>query len=283
MPFPPWVANILAGGVLSDDERARLAHLHYQDAGHGYDAFGLHPDFVAFGEALVHPLYAHYFRARSVGARAAIPRTGPAILAANHSGNLPIDGMMIWADVLRQTDPPRVVRPIADHFVPSLPFVGTLFARGGMVGGSRGNARALLEQGELLLIFPEGVPGIIKPWKERYQLRPFRVGHAELAIRHGVPIVPVGVVGAEEQLPQLTRSRRLGRMFGIEAVPIPAVPFPLPVRYHIHYGAPIDVHREFPPSAADDPAVVTAVAARVQAAVQALLARGLAERKSVFA
>jgi len=66
-------------------------------------------------------------------------------------------------------------------------------------------------------------------------------------------------------------------------VPIPAVPFPLPVRYHIHYGAPLDVHREFPPSAADDPAVVTAVAARVQAAVQALLARGLAERKSVFA
>jgi 1-acyl-sn-glycerol-3-phosphate acyltransferase len=185
-------------------------------------------------------------------------------------------------DVLRHTDPPRVPRPIADHFVPGLPWIGTFFARGGMVGGSRGNARALLEAGELLLIFPEGTPGIVKPFPERYQLRPFRVGHAELAIRFGAPIVPIGVVGAEEQLPSFLSSRRLGRPFGVPEVPIPVFPFPLPVRYRILYGDPIPVHLEHKPEDADDPEVVAAVAERVQAAVHALLQRGLKARKGVF-
>ena len=109
------------------------------------------------------------FRVISKGAEN-IPEFGSAILAANHSGNIPIDAMMLWNDVLRQTEPPRVARGIADHFVPALPFIGTLFARAGMVGGSAGNVRSLLDKGELLMIFPEGVPGIIKPWEERYQL-----------------------------------------------------------------------------------------------------------------
>ena len=106
----------------------------------------------------------------SVGAEK-IPQIGSVVLAANHSGNIPIDAMMLWNDVIRQTDPPRIARGIADHFVTALPFIGTLFARGGMVGGSRGNVRSLLEAGELLMIFPEGVPGIIKPFSKRYQLQ----------------------------------------------------------------------------------------------------------------
>ena len=281
MPFPPFVANALASASLPDDEKERLAGLHFNDAGHGYDPFGLHPDFVAFGAAITRPLYNRWFRVKSTG-HEHIPEVCPAVLACNHSGQLPIDGAMIWADVLRHTDPPRVVRAIADHFVPALPWVGTLFARAGMICGSRGNVRAALDAGELLLIFPEGVPGIIKPWSERYHLQSFRVGHAELAIRHSCPIVPLAVVGAEEQLPQIGRSRRLGKLFGIEAVPIPATLIPLPVRYHIYYGEPIPVHRRYEPEQADDPAVVREVAAEVQAAVQALIQRGLAERPGIF-
>ena len=281
MPFPPTVARALAHTMLSEPLKAHLDQLHYRDAGHGYDAFGLHPDFVAFGLGLTRWPYERYFRVLSHGIEH-LPTDGPAILAANHSGNLPIDGMMLWHDVLRQTNPARVARGIADHFVPSLPFVGTLFARGGMVGGSRGNARTLLEAGELLMIFPEGVPGIIKPWAQRYQLKKFRVGHAELAIRHGAPIVPVGIVGAEEQLPALMSSKRLGKSFGIEAVPIPIVPLPLPVRYRIYYGKPIPVHLEYTPDAADDPTILKSVAKRVQAAVAELLKQGLSEREGVF-
>ena len=49
----------------------------------------------------------------------------PAVLAANHSGAVPFDSAMIWADVVRHTDPPRVPRPVADHFVPMIPDIGT--------------------------------------------------------------------------------------------------------------------------------------------------------------
>ncbi|MCK6507672.1 acyltransferase family protein [Myxococcota bacterium] len=281
MPFPPAVARILAQASQPPEALQRLEAMHFQDAGHGYDAFGMHPDFVALGTTIAGPLYDRYFRVESTGHQH-IPQHGPAILVANHSGNIPIDGMMMWLDVVRHTDPPRVPRAVADHFVPSLPFVGTLFARSGMVGGSAGNARALLEAGELLMIFPEGTPGIVKPWAERYKLRRFRVGHAELAIRHGAQVVPCAVIGAEEQMPQLTTSRRLGKPFGIPEVPIPAVPVPLPVRYHLHWGEPLRLDLEHQPADADDPEIVRQAAARVQAAVQALIDRGLKARRGIF-
>ena len=277
MPFPPSLVKSLAAAMLPADQFQRLEELYFQDAGHGYDAFGMHPAFIALGQAISDPLYRRYFRVISQG-HEHLPASGPAVVAGNHSGNIPLDGMMIWADVLRKTQPPRVVRAIADHFVPSLPWVGTLFARSGMVGGSRGNARTLLEAGEMLLIFPEGTPGIVKPFAKRYQLQKFRIGHAELAIRHGAPIVPVGVIGAEEQLPQLLVSRRLGKPLGVPEVPIPAVPFPLPVRYRIYYGPPIPVHEDYTPDQADDPAILKEAAQRVQQAVDALLKQGLADR-----
>ncbi|MAY81405.1 MAG: glycerol acyltransferase [Deltaproteobacteria bacterium] len=281
MSISPTIADVLAALFLDEKERQRSQDIHFRDAGHGYDAFGMHPSFVALGQLLVAPLYDKYFRVRSHG-HENIPSSGPAVLAANHSGNLPIDGMMIWLDVVRNSDPPRVPRPIADHFVPSLPYLGTLFARGGLVGGSRGNARSLLDAGEMLMIFPEGVPGIVKPFSERYQLQHFREGHAELAIRHGAPIIPIGVVGAEEQMPAMFTSRTLGKLFGVPILPIPIVPVPLPVRYHLYYGEPIPVHKNYKPKHADDPSVVAEVAEQVKSAVDALIRQGLSERQGVF-
>ena len=281
MAFSPAIANAIAALFLDEATRERMSRIDFRDAGHGYDAFGMHPSYVALGEVIVSPLYDRYFRVRSQG-HEHLPATGPAIIAGNHSGNLPIDGMMIWLDILRNTHPPRIARPIADHFVPSLPYLGTLFARGGMVGGSRGNARTLLDSGEMLMIFPEGVPGIVKPWSKRYQLQQFREGHAELAIRHQAPIVPVGVVGGEEQLPALFSSRRLGKLVGVPIMPIPAVPVPLPVRYHLRYGEPIPIPEEFTPDQADDPVVVRETADRVKQAVADLIAAGLEERTGVF-
>lgn len=281
MPIPPSVARTFTHLLLPDAEVERLRHLVYADEGHGYDVFGMHPAFVAMGSGLLGPFHGRYFRVRSQGAHH-IPRVGPAILAGNHSGTLPVDAMMLWADVLRQTDPPRVARPVADYFVPMLPVMGEVFARGGMVGGSRGNARKLLEAGNLLMIFPEGVPGISKPFRDRYRLQEWRVGHAELAIRHGCPVVPLAIIGAEEQMPQIGQIRGIS-LFGAPHLPIPAVPFPLPVRYHILYGAPVPLHEEHRPEEADDPSVVRAAANRVRDAVAELIREGLSQRKGVFA
>lgn len=277
----PKIMQKMADRFLSDELKTKLEDVHFQDAGHGYDAFGLHPSAIQMGIGVFSWIYESYFRVVSVGAEK-IPQTGAAILAANHSGNVPIDAMMLWNDVIRQTDPPRIGRGIADHFVTALPFIGTLFARGGMVGGSRGNVRSLLETGELLMIFPEGVPGIIKPWSKKYQLQKFRVGHAQLAILHSCPIIPVGIVGAEEQLPSFYSSKRLGKMFGIEAVPIPVTPVPLPVRYRIYYGDPINVQDRYSPSDSDNPEILKQVATEVRDAVHQLIQRGLKERKGVF-
>lgn len=282
MPFPPRVAATLARALGGNEPERRAAALAFSDAGHGFDAFGMHPSFLAFGDALVAPLYERYFRVQSHGHHH-IPTTGPAIIAANHSGTLPIDGMMLWADMYRHTEPRRSARPVADYFVSSLPFIGTLFARAGVVGGSRGNVRKLLESGELLMLFPEGTVGIGKPFSERYQLQEWRQGHCEMAIRFSAPVVPVGIVGAEEQMPQIARIP-LDR-FGLPMpyLPVPATLIPLPVRYHIHYGEPLRFDREYRSEQADDPEIVAEAAARVKASVQALLHRGLAKRKGVFA
>lgn len=276
--FPPRLARALTRVLGNPDIHDRRARFSIRDAGHGYDRFGMHPDFVALADLLMTPGYERWFRVKSYGAEN-IPADGPAIVAANHSGTLPFDAMMLWTDIYRHTTPPRAPRPIADYFVSSLPLIGTTFSRTGMVGGSRGNARALLEAGEMLLLFPEGTPGIGKPFKDRYQLQRWREGHCELAIRHRAPIVPVALVGPEEQMPQLARLPGVG---GIPYIPVPATLFPLPVRYHIHYGTPIDLSERFSVEDADDPEVVRKTALEVKAAVQELVNAGLAERHGVF-
>jgi 1-acyl-sn-glycerol-3-phosphate acyltransferase len=250
-----------------------------RDAGHGYDVFGLEPENVAIMLALLRRIHGHYFRAQSHGVEN-LPTRGAAILAANHSGTLPLDGMMIWTDVLLHRR--RIPRTVADYFVAGMPFVGTLFARCGVVGGTPGNLRVLLESGELVLLFPEGVPGIAKPIWKRYQLQDWREGHAELALRHRVPVVPVAVIGAEEQWPLLGRIEALGPLIGVPYVPVPLTLFPLPVRYHIHYGDPLVLHEGLQPEDADDPVVVKRAARRVRDAVQALIDRGLRQREGIF-
>lgn len=276
MPFPVYVARALNQLLVPPEKIRKMRNLVFQDAGHGFDPFGMHPEYVSLGTGIAGPLYRRWFRVTSRGAEH-IPKRGPAILAGNHSGTVPTDAMMLWMDVIENTDPPRVARPVADHFVPMLPYVGTLFARAGMVGGSRGNARKLLENGDILMIFPEGVPGIGKPYRDRYQLQEWRVGHAELAIRHRAPVVPVAIIGAEEQMPQVARIEGISA-FGIPYLPITLSPLPLPVRYRFLYGPPIPLHRDHAPEEADDPQVVEAAARRVRDAVDALLQEGLRER-----
>jgi 1-acyl-sn-glycerol-3-phosphate acyltransferase len=269
----------LAQALLDPEERQRLSGIDFQDAGHGYDVFGLHPQWVQGIVAFFQPLYKHWFRVTSHDAHH-IPKRGPGILAANHSGMIPLDGCMLYCDVVRNTHPPRVPRPVTDNFVPALPVISTIYARGGTIGGSRGNVHALLARDELLMIFPEGVPGIDKDFRDRYQLRPFRVGVAEMSIRHRAPVIPVAVVGAEEQFP--VRIRLPLHTFGAPYIPVSPLPGPLPVHYHIYYGEPLALYEGLSAADADNPAVTATAAARVQAAVQALIERGLRERQGVF-
>jgi len=266
------------GNVLLDgSKRQELARFRFDDAGHGFDPLGFEPRVLWIALAQSRFWYEWYFRVRSHGIEH-VPREGAAILAANHSGLLPIDAAMIVIDVLRNTRPARAPRPIGDLFIPLLPSIGTLFSRLGMVSGTRANFRYLLQKGELVLVFPEGTPGIGKGWGKRYQLQEFRVGHAELALAERVPIVPVAVVGAEEAWPQLARIDGL-HPFGAPFLPVPLTPLPLPNRFDIHYGPPIWLHERWPTDAADDPGVARAAAELVRHAVQRLIDEGRRQRR----
>jgi 1-acyl-sn-glycerol-3-phosphate acyltransferase len=272
-------AQLLSRAMLPEDLRERIQCMPYNDTGHGYDPLGMHPTGVAVATGLMRPLYERWFRVRSTGHHH-IPTTGPVVLAANHSGTLPFDGMMIWTDLVRRLPEPRVPRVVLDRFVSSLPYINLLFTRAGAIGGSRGDFHAVLDADEMILVFPEGVEGIGKPFSERYQLQRWTEGHAEVAIRHRAPIVPVAVIGAEEQMPQLARLPL--HLFNIPYLPLTLTPFPMPVRYHLRYGPPIPIPDRYTPDQALVPEVLQEVTAEVKAAVQALIEQGLAARTGVF-
>jgi 1-acyl-sn-glycerol-3-phosphate acyltransferase len=259
---------------MSFERFARAPSFH--DEGHGFDLFGLHPPAIARAVAAGAPFYEHYFRVDSRGVER-IPETGAAILVANHGGVLPIDSAMLCLDVLRQTR--RFPRPIADRFVPRLPIIGTLFSRVGAVSGARKNVERLFERGELVAIWPEGVTGPGKPFRERYQIQQWRVGFAELAIRHRAPVIPAAVVGAEESWPVAGKLEHL-HWFGAPYVPIPASPVPLPVKLYIRYGEPIRFDRD--PAEADDPIIAAEEAGRVRAALEQLIDDTRAERRGLL-
>jgi 1-acyl-sn-glycerol-3-phosphate acyltransferase len=263
--------------LLDDVAQARVRRLRLPDAGHGYDELGLSRDGVAFVCGLFGLLHRYYFRVRTYGIEH-VPAQGGALLVSNHGGLLPFDAVMIGVDVFARSHPVRSVRVVADHFVQGLPAFGGWLARAGMTNGAPSDVRLLLERGELVLIFPEGMHAIGKSPEQRYQLSEWRIGHAELALRCGVPIVPVAVIGAADQWTELLRIEKL-RPFGIPYLPIPRTPLPLPVRYHIHYGAPIQVGAAV---ACPTPTQVEELAATSQRAVASLLEYGLRMRKGLF-
>lgn len=252
--------------------------MQFQDAGYGYDIFGFNPRWLNIVSKVLWPIYKYYFRVTSHGFEN-VPTQGAAVLASNHSGVLPIDGMMLGLDIFFRSEQQRHPRTAIDHFVAGMPFVGTLFSRVGGIGGSRGNFRRCLEMGDLLVVFPEGEPGISKPFRQRYQLKKWRVGHVEFAIRLQVPVIPIAIIGAEEQMPLLAKLPI--HLFGSPHVPLTLVPFPLPVHYHIHYGSPIHFP-EYAPEDANDPEILKMAAQQVRVAVEQLIHRGLEERKGVF-
>ena len=120
----------LAWRHLSPELRARLGALPIADGGHGWDVFGMSRGGIARALASTAWLYERYFRVRSTDAHH-IPDHGGAVLVSNHSGTLPLDGMMIWQDVVRHSDPPRVPRVILDYFVNAIPYVAPFFTGAG--------------------------------------------------------------------------------------------------------------------------------------------------------
>ena len=274
----------LVSTLLPARERERVAAYELADAGTGTDVFGTSADGIGNAYALAYWLHRYYFRVVSSG-HEHIPLSRGGLIVGNHSGVLPFDGVMVSADVFRHTDPPRLVRFMVDYFVYRMPFLGTLFRSLGQVPGTRRNFDGLIKEGNPVGIFPEGADALGKPAGDRYELLAFTHGHVELAARHGAPIVPFGVVGAEEQQTVITNLEPLARALGLPFIPVtrtfpllgPAGLLPKPVRYFIRYGEPIVV----------DPAVLESIEVRgreverVRDAVRDQIRAGLEHRRLV--
>lgn len=226
-------------------------------------------------------LHRTYFRTEVFGIEN-VPAAGRGLLVSNHSGQLPFDGVVLNCACFLDATPPRVARSMFEHFVPSVPFVSYLFNRWGQITGTPDNCRRLLEQEELVLAFPEGARGISKPFSKRYQLQDFGLGFMRLAIQTNTPIIPVAVVGAEEQAPAFNLAP-LAKLLGTPAFPVvPYPPFlpllPLPVKYRVYFGPPL--HFEGDPD--EDDETLGERVEEVKKTIQGMLNKGVQERENVF-
>jgi 1-acyl-sn-glycerol-3-phosphate acyltransferase len=175
----------------------------------------------AVARALYEPIYSKWFRTEWEGLEK-IPNEGGALLVANHAGGIPSDAPVIMHGIEKELG--RPVYGLADYFFRTVPVVGTLWARAGGVSARPANAyRLLKEQDQLALVFPEGTKGPSKSFTDRYQLRRFgRGGFIEIAMRAGVPVIPIAVIGSEEAMPVLLRLPTLARALGVPYFPITA-------------------------------------------------------------
>ncbi len=175
----------------------------------------------ALARALYEPIYSKWFRAEWKGLEK-IPTEGGGLLVANHAGAIPSDAPVIMHGIEKELE--RPVYGLADYFFRTVPVVGTLWARAGGVSARPANAyRLLKEQRQLALVFPEGIKGPSKSFTDRYQLRRFgRGGFIEIAMRAGVPVIPIAVVGSEEAMPVIWRLPQLARVLGLPYFPITA-------------------------------------------------------------
>jgi 1-acyl-sn-glycerol-3-phosphate acyltransferase len=275
--------------LLSDEDQQRFELLKFNDQGLGYDKFGMSRDVVLISYAIWKYLYDYYFRVESSG-HEHVPTTGRTILVGNHSGILPLDAAMIGIDIAAQLNPPRFMRAIVERFAADLPYVCTYFARAGQVIGTRRNFEELLKAEEMIVVFPEGVKGPIKPYRLKYQLQYFNVGFIELALLNKTPLVPVAVVGAEEQAPMLGDLKPLAKALGVPTIPItPTFPFlgpfgmlPYPVKYHISYGEPLHFYKDYPPETVSEPKIIRQLSEQVKEIIQGMVDKGLEEREGVF-
>jgi 1-acyl-sn-glycerol-3-phosphate acyltransferase len=256
------------------------------------DDFGLDRAYEERTQPFVDALFDRWFRVLVRGVEN-VPSSGRALVVANHAGVLPWDGLMLKTAIAREntaTKPARELRWLVEDSLFHAPFVGAVANRLGAIRACPENAERLLAEDKLLAVFPEGEKGIAKPFASRYELQRFgRGGYVKLALRTRALIVPTAIVGAEEAHPMLFSTTRIAKLFGLSYLPVTATfPWlgplgllPLPSRWVILFGEPIDLSRE-PADAENDEVLVSRVNDEVRAAVQDLLRKALSLRPQPY-
>ncbi len=251
----------------------------------GVDDFGFDPEYARPFLLPAALLYRYWLRVETEGIENMPP--GRVLLIANHAGNtFAYDGAMLGMSLYLEGRPPRIVRGMAEYYLPTIPWFNVFMQRLGSVVGTPANCVQLLEREEAIMVFPEGERGFVKTYAKRYQLQRFGLGFLRLALETDTPIVPVGIVGGEEQSPGIANVRWLGKLVGSPAFPItPTFPWlgllgflPLPVKFRIHFGEPL----RFDGDSADEDAVIETQVERVKTEIRNLIREARGRRRSWF-
>lgn len=275
-------ADDAVDAMLGDDALSRLDRLSVRRGQGGVDPFGFDPHVARYAVVVARALYRQYFRTEVFGMEN-VP-DGRVLLISNHSGQVPLDGVAIASAMLLDRKSPRFVRSMVEKWTATLPFISQFFQRCGQIVGVPENCLRLLEMEEAILVFPEGTRGISKPFSERYKLTEFGLGFMRLALQTRTPIVPVAVIGAEEQYVSIANVRSVAKLLGAPSFPLlpqmllPGGFLPLPTRYRIHFGTPLTFHGD----ADDDDAVIEEKVWVVKTTIQSMINRGLKERPAIF-
>jgi 1-acyl-sn-glycerol-3-phosphate acyltransferase len=278
-------AHNLSWASLARLQRALYFAWHSEET----DDFGADRRFAETLEPLLEFLYAVWWRVETTGVEH-VPAAGPGLVVANHSGVLPYDAMMVQLAVRHEHPARRTCRMLALDMFALLPGLAAALSKSGSVRANPDNAERLLRRSELVGVFPEGVKGVGKYYRERYRLARFgRGGFVRIALRTGTPIVPCAVVGAEEIHPVIAKADWVGRPLGLPYFPItPTFPWlgplgfvPLPTKWSIDFGDPLDLG-EYGPDAADDPILVNRLSEEVRSTIQRMIDGRLARRRSVW-
>jgi 1-acyl-sn-glycerol-3-phosphate acyltransferase len=270
-------------GFIDPEVAAAIDSLPNQINAQGFDAWGFSPEQAKFYYSLSRPVY-DYFRPEIYGIEN-VP-AGRVLIVPNHSGQLPLDGVVVAVACLLQARPPRLVRAMAERWVSTLPFINEMFARSGVVLGAPINCRNLLEDDQAILVFPEGARGSGKTFWDRYRLQAFGRGFMRLALQTDAPIVPVAVIGAEESIISVHDWKSLAKLMHAPYAPVsPLLPllgplayFPLPTKFRVYFGEPMRFTGPFD----DEDSVIQRKVDEVSARIQQMIDDGLRARRSVF-
>lgn len=253
------------------------------------DDWGYDPEILEAVKPFFQFLYQRYWRVEVSGIEN-IPVEGRAMLVSNHSGQLPFDGSMVGLAVLNEHPQARLVRTLFASWFPSLPLVSSLFIKAGQAMANEENALRLLEEEQLVAVYPEGIKGVGKLYKERYRLARFgRGGFVRTALKAGAPMIPVAVVGAEETYISLAKSELIARLIGFPFFPITITwPWlgllgfvPLPTKWTIWFGEPVET-AQYEPGSAENTMLVSQLTDHMRNLIQEMIYKRLAERKSIL-
>lgn len=236
-PLPDMIKNILKAFKKDESTDVILSRFPNEVGQFGFDPWGFNiktiEKFISLGKFL----YEDYFEVEVEGYEN-IPESGRCLIIGNHSGQLPIDAILLGYALLKNPIAPRACKGMYERFIPTIPFFSIWFSQMGGALGDIENCIKMLKNEEAVMVFPEGAKGISKPWSKRYQLQKFGNGFLYLAKKTQSPVIPVGIAGCEEIMYNFGNVDFLQKLLNFPAAPL-LVPYLFKSKVIIKIGKPM--------------------------------------------